>query len=136
MRILIQVLELKGGWEDVVIDGNIVHDCASGGILIGANSGRPTTNVKITNNICYDNGKSLQTNSHQRAGIALHEGSDNRTNLSSIIIENNRCYDDDAESQLHGVAMNFAQSCIVRNNDVRGNEGPAIVALVVLVLLL
>lgn len=111
--------------DNTAVTGNVVHDAACAGIAINGNSGRGISNCVISNNICYNNGKSLQTGDFRRTGISVY--TTNGGTVGNNIIQGNRCYDDQSSgTQKYGVITTETLDCIVRDNDLRGNTVTAV----------
>ena len=120
-------IRMEGSWQDVVISGNVIRDCAAAGIIVGTGSIGNTKNMKITSNIIRNCGQSLQASNQHRAGIALNASA--AGDISYCQVENNRCYDDQTpKTQLYGIYTSNTANCIIRNNDVRLNATAGIIS--------
>jgi parallel beta helix pectate lyase-like protein len=109
------------GGKNVLIQNNMVHDAQGSGIRLAGPSGFPSDHVLIMNNMCFNNGKSLDgTDDSLRSGIAVDASALSR--LTNIIIQGNQCFDQQGtKTQKYGIRTRFSNDCIVRFNDVRNN---------------
>lgn len=76
-------------------------------------------NVRVTNNIVYNNGKASQAFENYGIGIKTGDGS----TLTDVLVAMNRCFDNQGtKTQKYGVVLeNVVTQALVINNDLRGN---------------
>ncbi|MDR3519291.1 MAG: right-handed parallel beta-helix repeat-containing protein [Candidatus Pacebacteria bacterium] len=98
----------------VNINGNTISNNGGPGIAFE----NPASNVIIANNILTDNGLTTGT-AYRQAGISID------SNISDIIIEGNRAYDDTGSNyQKYGLYINTSKtltSATITGNDLTGN---------------
>lgn len=115
--------------ENSIVSNNICWNWNSCGMFItGATTvtgdGR-TFEVKktiISNNICFDNGKyTTDTNSYNRAGITIRQGTYTPNIMKGINVHDNICYDTGVATQRYGLHFDGTDDIWVHDNDFRDN---------------
>lgn len=102
-----------------IVKGNQCIRNGSAGIDIGSKHSRYVSDVKVIDNVCYDNGRrgvGDQTPARARAGIIIQRG-------QRIQIMGNSCSNTAANrSQLFGIAVIGSRNTSLRSNSLRGNK--------------
>ena len=114
-------INIGAGHQNIIVNSNIVHNCSGSGIVAHGTTAAKTTGVKISDNICYNNGVSLSPRDESRAGIRI--SADVSGSASDLNIENNFCFDDQTrKSQKYGIRLTNITNAVVRFNDLRNNR--------------
>ncbi|MGC1132296.1 MAG: right-handed parallel beta-helix repeat-containing protein [Nitrososphaeraceae archaeon] len=114
-------ISLSGRDQNILITDNIINSSRNSGIRISGITGFEIQNIKISNNICYNNGTARDPNELNKAGIRL--SSQQVGLLHDCVIENNSCFDDrqEGKTQEYGILLVNTKDCIVRQNYLRNN---------------
>jgi parallel beta-helix repeat protein len=105
--------------RDCVVSGNVVRDCAAGGILLWDASGR----IVVTNNIAISNVRADLELEPGNAGISVmnYEGG---PESAEVLIDGNICTDDQTvKTQAYGLVLsNSPFATVTTNNVFDGNK--------------
>jgi parallel beta-helix repeat protein len=109
-----------GAHQNIVVTSNIVHDCGGSGIIVHGTPAVPAKRVKISDNICYNNGVSLSNRDDARSGIRVSGSAVG--SVMAVNIQDNICFDDqNKKTQKYGIRLTNTNDTIVRSNEVRNN---------------
>jgi hypothetical protein len=114
-------IAVSGNTHNILISNNIIRSCRKSGIRVNGVKGYNTKYIKISNNMCYNNGTRKDIREIHRAGIRL--SADEVGTLHNCVIENNSCFDDRQlkKTQDFGIILMNTKDCVVKNNDTRNN---------------
>lgn len=122
-------IRFSGAHTNILIDNNLVYLNGGSGIYVSGtvSTSAVATHVKISDNICSNNGTAASANNYDRAGITAR-GTDT-SGVVDIVIKNNTCYDDQGSpTQKYGVYIQNSLNSIVELNNLKNNQTDGILS--------
>jgi hypothetical protein len=107
--------------QNILISNNSVSACRNSGIRVSGVKGFRVQNIRISGNLCYNNGAARTISELNKAGIRL--SAEEHGLLQDCVIENNSCFDDRQarRTQDFGIRLVNTKDCIVRFNFLKNN---------------
>ncbi len=122
-------IRFSGAHKNIMIDNNLVYLNGGSGIYVSGtvSTSAVATHVKISDNICSNNGTAASVNNYDRAGITAR-GTDT-SGVVDIVIKNNTCYDDQGSpTQKYGVYIQNSLNSLLELNNLKNNQTDGIIS--------